>query len=158
MEALTIGRVAREAGVGVETVRFYERRGLIERPPTPRGGGYRRYPPEAPARIRFVQQAQRVGFSLSEIRELLSLRADPRAECGDVRERAMAKLVEVNRKIADLARVRAALEELVAACPGRGAARACSILEALEAAARREAPHEENDPRNRTYDPARPSR
>ena len=77
MRAQTIGRAAREAGVNVETVRFYERRGLVERPL--KGDGYRTYSPELVARIRFIKEAQQIGFSLSEIRELMALRADPSA-------------------------------------------------------------------------------
>lgn len=134
METLTIGKAARAAGVGVETIRFYERRGLIEQPPKPRSAGYRVYSAETVRRIRFIRQAQQIGFSLREIQELLSLRTDPSAECSDVREKAAAKVEEVNRKIAELEKVRAALEEVIAACPGRGALRTCTILGALQAA------------------------
>lgn len=132
MEALTIGQAARQAGVGVETIRFYERRGLIEQPPKPNGSGFRAYSGEMVARIRFIRQAQQVGFSLREIQELLSLRADPSADCGEVREKAAAKVAEVNRKIAELERVRTALEAVIAACPGHGTLQACTIIEALQ--------------------------
>ncbi len=132
MTPLTIGRLAREAGVGVETVRFYERRRLIEQPPKPNGGGFRTYPPHTLERLRFIRQAQGLGFSLAEIEDLLSLRADPDKDCGDVRRRAESRLVEVERKVARLESVRAALQELIAACPARGALRNCSILEAIE--------------------------
>jgi MerR family mercuric resistance operon transcriptional regulator len=131
MTPMTIGRAARKAGVGVETIRFYERKRLIEQPPKPRDSGFRDYPMETVHRIRFIRHAQEIGFSLREIEELLSLRADPAADCGEVRERATAKLQEVNRKIAQLERIRGGLEDLIAACPGRGALRACSILDAL---------------------------
>ncbi len=137
MKGLTIGRAARKAGVGVETIRFYQRRGLIRQPAKPDGTGFRHYPEETVQRIRFIRQAQDIGFSLREIDELLSLRADPGADCADVREQATAKLQEVERKIARLEEIRAALEELIAACPGRGALRACSILEALASRERR---------------------
>lgn len=132
MMALTIGRLARQAGVGVETVRFYERRGLIEQPRKPDGAGFRTYPAELVARIRFIRQAQQVGFSLREIEDLLSLRADPAADCSDVRQKATDKVAEINHKIAELERVRSALEAVIAACPGRGALRACTIIEAIE--------------------------
>lgn len=135
MKVMTISKAARAAGVGVETVRFYERRNLIVRPSKPPDGGFRRYPPETIERIRFIRQAQGLGFSLREIEELLSLRADPASDCGQVRERAVAKLGDVQRKIGELQRFRRALEELIAACPGRGALRACSIMEALAAGA-----------------------
>ncbi len=131
MTAMTIGRAAREAGVGVETIRFYERKGLIEQPWRPRDAGFRVYPEETVQRVRFIRQAQEIGFSLSEIDELLSLRADPSAGSSDVRERAIAKRNEVEHKIAHLERIHAALEELISACPGKGALRECSIMEAL---------------------------
>jgi Hg(II)-responsive transcriptional regulator len=129
MPALTIGRAARDAGVNIETVRFYERRGLIERPP--KGEGYRAYAPEQVARIRFIKEAQQIGFSLREIGDLLALRADPAADCSEVRRQAVAKLAEVERKMAQLRVVGAALETLIAACPGQGALQACSIMDAL---------------------------
>jgi len=128
---MTISQAARAAGVGVETVRFYERRGLIARPLKPADSGFRRYPAETIERIRFVRRAQTLGFSLREIEELLSLRADPGTDCAEVRERAIAKLEKVERKIEELERFRYALQELIAACPGSGALRACSIMEAL---------------------------
>ena len=131
MNRMTISRAAHEAGVGVETIRFYERKGLIAQPPKPEGSGFRDYPVETVQRVRFIRLAQEIGFSLREIEELLSLRADPAADCSDVRDRATAKLTEVNRKIARLEQIRGALEELIAACPGRGALRTCSTQEAL---------------------------
>ncbi len=134
MTELTISKAAKNAGVGVETIRFYERKGLIKQPPKPIDGGFRVYPEETVARIRFIRQAQEIGFSLREIEELLSLRADPSADCSDVRERAVAKLEEVDLKMEQLGRIRSALKELIAACPGRGALRACSIMESLIAA------------------------
>ncbi len=131
MRALTIGEVARRAGVGVETIRFYERRGLIAQPPRPSGSGFRVYPDDTARRIEFIQHAQEIGFSLREIDELLSLRADPAADCSEVRKRAVGKREEVRRKIGRLKQIGAALETLIAACPGRGALGACSILDAL---------------------------
>ena len=133
MTPLTIGTAARAAGVNVETIRFYERRGLVAQPPKPKEG-YREYSPENVSRIRFIRRAQEIGFSLREIEELLSLRADPSADCSDVREKVRAKLDIVDQKIAELKRVRAALDEVISACPGRGALCACSILETLEPA------------------------
>lgn len=128
---MTISRAAQQADVGVETIRFYERRGLIEQPPRPRVGGYRIYDNDVVERIRFIRQAQELGFSLREIAELLSLRADPAADCADVRAQAVAKRVEVDRKLAQLRHIRAALDELIATCPGGGALRACTIIDAL---------------------------
>lgn len=131
MESLTIGQVADRADVGVETVRFYEREGLVEEPPR-RPSGYRQYPPEAVARIRFIRRAKELGFSLKEIRELLALRLDPQSTCGDVRDRAEEKLAGIRDKIAALERMSAALERLTAACSGAGSVSECPILEAME--------------------------
>ena len=128
---MTISRAAEQAGVGVETVRFYERRGLIEQPTRPRSGGYRFYDNVVVERIRFIRQAQELGFSLREIEELISLRADPAADCADVRAQAVAKRIEVDRKITQLRDIRAALDELIATCPGGGALKACTIIDAL---------------------------
>ena len=132
MKTMTISNVAKKAGVGVETVRFYERKGLVDQPPKPLLGGYRVYPSETVERIRFIREAQELGFSLREIEELLLLRTDPASDCADVRERAQAKLDEVNRKRAQLQRIGAELEKLIAACPGQGALQVCSIIDAIE--------------------------
>ena len=132
MSEITIGKAAERAGVGVETVRFYERRRLIEQPAKPKDGGFRSYPPETVERIRFIRQAQSLGFSLGEIGELLSLRADPQTECGAMRNRAQAKLEDVDRKLARLGDIRRALEAVVAACPGEGGLGDCTILAFLE--------------------------
>jgi len=145
MTELTISKAAKNAGVGVETIRFYERKGLIEQPPKPLDTGFRVYPEETVKRVRFIRQAQEIGFSLREIEELLSLRADPSADCSDVRERAVAKLEEVDQKMEQLGRIRSALNELIAACPGRGALRACSIMESLIAATRETSAHANAD-------------
>ena len=128
---MTISRAAEQAGVGIETIRFYERRGLIKQPPRPRSGGFRSYDQDAIERICFIRQAQELGFSLREIKELLLLRADPAADCGEVRRQAVVKRAEVEQKIARLRHMRGALDELIASCPGGGALRACSIIDAL---------------------------
>src|ERR671918_459259 len=131
MQAVTIGRAARRAGVGVETVRFYERRGLIAQPPKPATSGFRSYSDATVARIRFIREAQDLGFSLREVAELLGLKADPAADAAVVREHAATKLAQVEEKIRQLERIRGALEALIAACPGQGALGHCSIMEAL---------------------------
>ncbi|PJK29201.1 MerR family transcriptional regulator [Minwuia thermotolerans] len=128
---MTIGRAAKAAGVRIATIRFYERRGLIAQPRKPESG-YRTYPDETVSRIRFIRQAQEIGFSLAEVAELLSLRADPRADCGDVRARAIGKRAEVQAKLDQLTQIRAALDELIASCPGGGNVRACTILDAMQ--------------------------
>lgn len=132
MSQFTISRAAKAAGVNVETIRFYERRGLIEQPLKPAGGGPREYDGETVSRIRFVRQAQEIGFSLREIGELLSLRADPNADCADVRNRAIEKRQEVQVKLNQLVQIREALDDLIASCPGGGDVKACTILEAME--------------------------
>jgi len=129
----TIGRAARDAGVSVETIRFYERRGLIEQPSRPSPAGFRSYAPDQIEQVKFIRRAQHIGFSLREIQELLALRVDPSADCSTVRARATAKLVEVQHKSEQLCEIAAALESLIAACPGRGALRSCTILNALAA-------------------------
>src|SRR6266852_273541 len=91
MKPLTIGQVARQAGVGVETVRFYERQGLLEEP-SRRESGYRQYPEDVVARLRFIRRAKELGFSLKEIAELIALRLDPATMCSDIKERAEAKI------------------------------------------------------------------
>ena len=132
MRTMTISKAATQAGIGIETVRFYERRGLIDQPLKPAAGGFRDYPPETVSRLRFIREAQELGFSLDEIADLLSLRADPKANCAQVQRRAEAKLAEVRRKIKRLQGIGTALDRLIAACPGKGALGACSIIETLE--------------------------
>jgi MerR family copper efflux transcriptional regulator len=131
MERLTIGRLAARAGIGVETIRFYERKGLIERPPR-RLSGYRDYHVDAVERIRFIRSAKELGFSLNEIAELLSLRVDPKRSCGDVKLRASTKLADIRQKRRALGRMERVLTKLVAACETRRPTRDCPILEALE--------------------------
>jgi len=128
---MTIARAAEQADVGVETIRFYERRGLIAQPLKPRGGGYRHYDRETVERIRFIRQAQELGFSLREIEELLALQTNSQADCADVRMQAVAKRQEVERKIGQLEVIRSALDSLIATCPGGGDLSACTIMEAL---------------------------
>ena len=128
----SISRAASAASVGVETIRFYERKRLIEQPPKPLSGGCRVYSDKTIERVRFIRQAQDLGFSLREIEELLSLRADPSTDCADVRARAETKLEEINQKLRQLKCIQQGLKQLIAACPGQGAVQACSIIDALE--------------------------
>ncbi len=130
---LTIGALAQAADVGVETVRFYERKGLLPEPPRA-PSGYRQYPRDSVDRLRFIRRAQRLGFSLHEISELLELRVDEVAACGTVEARAQEKLVEVAGKIAELRSIEAALVRLVAACEAREPTSDCPILEEFEQA------------------------
>jgi MerR family copper efflux transcriptional regulator len=130
--SLSIGEVARSAGVGVETVRFYEREGLVPEPAR-RPSGYRQYPPDTVRRIRFVQAAKKLGFTLKEIRQLLSLRVAAESTCADVRDLALAKLADVNAKLAALLRIRDALARLAASCTGEGPTSECPLLDVLDA-------------------------
>lgn len=128
---MRIGEAARRSGVGVETVRFYERKGLIARPLRPSSGGYRNYPAEVVRRIGFIRSAQNLGFSLMEIAELLELESGATAQCADVLERARTKRSEVLAKIDDLNRIKKALDILIGGCPREGPAHRCSILQAI---------------------------
>ncbi len=131
METVTIGQLARKAQVHVETVRYYERRGLLPQP-LRRWSGYRQYSQDDVIRLRFIKRAQRLGFSLKEIAELLSLRVDPDTSCHDVKQRAEAKLADIEAKILALEQMKKALKKLAASCRGRTATSVCPILEALE--------------------------
>ena len=126
----TIGRVAREAGVGIETIRFYEREGLISAPPRT-ASGYRQYPQDAVERIRFIQRAKELGFSLAEVRSLLDLRVRSDAECQDVRVRAEKKIADIDAKIRDLRAMRRVLSGLTQACSAGKTTGECPILEGL---------------------------
>lgn len=128
--SLTIGELARAAGLGVETVRFYERRGLIERPARP-VRGFRAYPRAVIERLAFVRQAQALGFTLKEVRDLLALKSAPGTDCAAVRGRAAAKLGQLDTRMARLSRMRTSLNGLLARCPGRGTLADCPIVAAL---------------------------
>jgi Hg(II)-responsive transcriptional regulator len=131
MKVMTIGQLARGAGVKVSTVRYYERRRLLAEPR--RGdSGYRQYAPEALARIRFIRNAQELGFSLQDIRELLSLRNSSAATCGDFQHAAEAKLADIDAKLRSLLRMKEALRKLVSACDGQSPTAQCPIIKALE--------------------------
>ena len=131
MKPLTIGQFAHRAGVRIETVRFYERQGLLEEPAR-KESGYREYTEDVVARLRFIRRAKELGFTLKEIAELLALRLDPDTSCAEVRSRAKAKIDDIDAKIRDLQRMRQALDKLVASCRGRGPISACPILDALD--------------------------
>ena len=129
---MTIGELARRASLNVETIRFYERNGIIAQPSRP-AAGYRAYPPAVVARLGFVHEAKQLGFTLKEIRDLLTLRENPQTDAAAVRARAAAKLAQIEDRISQFQRMRATLQELLFACPGSGALDQCSIVEALSA-------------------------
>lgn len=131
MDHESIGQTAKRAGVGIETIRFYERKGLIAPPPR-RASGYRQYPAETVDRLRFIKRAKDLGFSLKEIGELLALRVTPGTTCGHVKRRAETKIADIDGRIRALRRMRRALDKLTKACDGKAPIRDCPILESLD--------------------------
>ncbi len=128
---MTIGEVARSVGIGVETIRFYERKGLIDEPQR-RASGYRQYEPDAVRRLRFIRRAKELGFSLSEVRGLLELRSGTDTHCEDVREQLEAKVIDIRERIADLRHMERALGEFARTCATADPQGDCPILDALE--------------------------
>jgi MerR family copper efflux transcriptional regulator len=128
MTLMGIGAIAKRAGVGIDTVRYYERAGLLN-PRQRLSSGYRRYSDAEVARLRFIRRAQALGFSLQEIQELLTLSS--RRDVARVKRTAESKVQQIEARIAELQRVRDGLATLVAACPGHGRATQCPILRAL---------------------------
>lgn len=126
----TIGTVARRAGVGIDTIRYYEREALLPQP-TRRASGYRDYGVDVIERLRFIRRAKDLGFRLDEIRELLALSGDRERGVEGVKQRAEARLVEVERRIRELQRVKRGLRQLIDACPGHGPLEHCPILRTL---------------------------
>ena len=128
MESLGIGALAKRGGVGIDTVRYYERSGLLT-PKARLASGYRRYSSAEVARLRFIRRAQALGFTLKEIRELLALSS--LRDVARVKRAAQQKVIDVEQRIASLQRVRQGLVSLIDACPGHGRAENCPILKAL---------------------------
>lgn len=128
---MTTKQIADEAGVTVETIRYYERERMIDSPPRT-ASGYRQFPPETVVRIRFIKRAQALGFSLPEIKELLSLRLAEGTTPADIRELAQAKILAIEEKIRSLQTMQKSLQRITEACPGDGSLDACPILDALE--------------------------
>jgi MerR family transcriptional regulator, copper efflux regulator len=131
MAALRIGEVARRAGVNLQTIHYYERRGLLPVPPRT-GSNYRAYSEDAVLRVRFIKRAQELGFTLKEIEELLSLRVVPEACCANVRTRAEAKVRDIDEKVRALLAMRKILSGLIAECPSDAPVAQCPILMAFE--------------------------
>jgi len=129
MQTLTISKLAQAAGVNVETIRFYQRRGLLAEPDKPLGG-IRRYVQSDVARVLFIKAAQRIGFTLGEIEQLLEL--DDGMHCSEARAIAAHKLDQVRERLADLQRIEAALHELVGRCEARRGKVNCPLIEALQ--------------------------
>ncbi len=131
MKPMTIGQVSKESGVGIETVRFYEREGLIPKPDRS-ASGYRQFGETTIDRLHFIQRAKELGFTLGEIRELFELRVDPATTCADVKNKADAKVADINGKIRSLQRMKKALVRLTKECSENGSTSECPILDALE--------------------------
>jgi MerR family mercuric resistance operon transcriptional regulator len=130
MEGLTTAKLAKQGGVNVETIRYYERHGLLPKVArTP--SGYRKFSADHVTRLRFIRRAQELGFSLREVKELLAIRLKPDSSCADVRRKAEAKIADVEERIRHLQVIREALGRMTATCAGRGPLTNCSILEAL---------------------------
>jgi MerR family mercuric resistance operon transcriptional regulator len=132
MENLTIGQLAKQANVNLETIRYYERRGLIPKP-LRNESGYRQYSQDDVVRIKFFKRAQALGFSLKEIFELLSLRMEPKMSCADVKIRVDAKVAEIESKMVSLEQMRVTLLRLSKKCIGKGPVGKCPFLKELEA-------------------------
>ncbi|GLQ94013.1 heavy metal-responsive transcriptional regulator [Dyella acidisoli] len=128
--SLTIGTVAKRAGVPIDTIRYYEREGLLPEP-LRRASGYRSYNETAVSRLRFIRRAKELGFTLEEIRDLLALSSDRRGGVKAVRKRAEQRLASIETRIAELMRIRKGLQQLIQACPGHGDPEHCPILRAL---------------------------
>jgi MerR family copper efflux transcriptional regulator len=128
MATMTIGRLAKQTGVNIDTIRYYERNGLIPEP-VRRASGYREYEISDVQRLRFIMRAKELGFTLAEIGELLSLSAD--RDVRGVKHRAEQRLGQVEHKIKELHRIRRGLKTLIDACPGRGDLEHCPIVAAL---------------------------
>lgn len=131
MSSLTRGQLAKAADVSIETIRYYERRALIPHPPRTQSG-YRDYPAETVRRVLFIRRAQGLGFTLSEILELLELEVAEDGSCGDVAAKAQRTIHRIEHKIEELERMRVALGELARSCRAGLPTGECPIIEALE--------------------------
>ncbi len=130
-QSVTIGQLAKAAGVNVQTVRYYERIRLIPKPRT-RESGYRQYTQQDVSRLRFIRRAQKLGFSLKDIHELLNLRVDRKKGCSEVRQIAESLLGTLSEKIEELQRLASALRSLADQCSGTGPVGDCPILDFIE--------------------------
>lgn len=130
MNYLRIGEVAKRAEVGIETIRFYERKGLLDEPDR-RPSGYRQYEESVIARLQFIRRAKELGFTLSEINELLGLWFDTNTKCCDVHKKAAKKIEEIEDKVRSLNGMKRSLRKLIAQCQDRGSLDECPLLDGL---------------------------
>ncbi|MEZ5318161.1 MAG: heavy metal-responsive transcriptional regulator [Vicinamibacterales bacterium] len=131
MRSLRVGEVAKQAGVSLHAIHYYERRGLLPTPPRT-ATNYRAFSPDTVTRVRFIKHAQELGFTLDEIKELLSLRARPQSRCAQVYRRTEAKVADIDNRIVALRAMRTALAALLAQCEGEAPISACPILDAMD--------------------------
>ena len=131
MSKKTIGELAKAADVGVQTIRYYERRGLIPKPPRSESG-YRQYTPDTITLVKFIKRTQELGFSLNEITELISLKLEQTTDCGDIKSVAVSKISEIDSKIRTLREMKRALIKVVDICTEEGPLTDCPILEVME--------------------------
>jgi DNA-binding transcriptional MerR regulator len=129
MSTLTIGKLAKACAVKVDTIRYYERKGLLL-PSARTESDYRVYLPDSVRRLQFIRKAKGLGFTLEEIKGLLEISERPEADCGDVREHARTKIMDIDERITDLIKIKTCLEGLASFCPGEGKPLAeCNILQ-----------------------------
>jgi MerR family copper efflux transcriptional regulator len=129
--AMKIGEVAERGGVNLQTIRYYEREGLLPAPPR-LASGYRLFTEDTVRRVRFIKRAQELGFTLAEIRDLLTLRVDESRSSSEVRAVAEAKIADIEAKIGSLLAMKRALTHLTSRCSGHGPASECPILESID--------------------------
>ncbi len=128
---MLIGETAKKAEVNIETIRYYERKGILALPKKS-ASGYREYSGETVAKIKFVKNAQYLGFSLKEIQDLLALKVDKNSDCSDVKSRALSKISEIKEKITALKEMQKSLEVITHKCSGKGPVSTCTILNAID--------------------------
>lgn len=131
MNTLSIGQLADHSGINLETIRYYEREGLMPAPPR-KSSGHRAYPRTAARRLRFIKRAQELGFTLAQIKELLALKVDPQQLCTDVVRQVESKIVDIDARMLHLQAMRRVLQTLKDSCSGNCAVADCPILESFE--------------------------
>jgi MerR family transcriptional regulator, copper efflux regulator len=137
VKRMRIGEVAQCSGLGIETIRYYEREGLLAEPER-KPSGYRQYDESAVARLQFIRRTKELGFTLSEIKELLALWFDTNTQCMHFRKRAETKIVDINQKIRLLQKMKRSLQKLMKQCESRDSIEDCPLLQGLVSGPRRE--------------------
>lgn len=127
---MKIGEVAQETGIGIETIRFYERKGLLNEPDR-KPSGYRQYDDSVIARLRFIRRSKELGFTLTEISDLMSLWFDTGTKCTDVTKKALVKIEEIEEKTKALNKMKRSLKKLIDQCHERGSLEGCPLFDGL---------------------------